>query len=165
MISFQSVWAKTGCVKRFFAPFYSFSLLSFVYFISECFNIVRMCDKICCFSSRSRLPFKLPFQKSATESWNGKSSGVERRRGGDTTACLLSLQLTKTAPSSLTMVAQKVISSSRSSEGTSALIVVSEKDSTHFSFLRWRSDDVIRLGKPTSTKFDDFFLKKFETAF
>ena len=41
----------------------------------------------------------------------------------------------KYTQSFLTIVAQKVISRSRSWEGTSGLIVVSEKDSTHFSFL------------------------------
>ena len=44
------------------------------------------------------------------------------------------LSVGKNAQSLLTMVAQKVISSSRSSEGTSAPIIVSEKDSTHFPF-------------------------------
>ena len=47
----------------------------------------------------------------------------------------LSVFCQKYTQSFLTIVAQKVISSSRSWEGTSGLIVVSEKDSTHFSFL------------------------------
>ena len=64
--------------------------------------------------------------------------------------------LGKTVPSSLTIVAQKVISSSRSSEGTSSLIVVSEKRFRPFPFIRWRSDDVTRLRKLVPTKLDDF---------